>query len=217
MRLGIVPENLMERLALFSGILPPGIFECWFGFQVTRTIMAATSLNIFESLAHGPLTVAEVADRCATHPRATEQLLNALVGVGCLQVRDRRYRLRRSARSWVLKDGKHSFRDQNLLHYLEWRWWEHCEEYVRTGRPLRVHQTMTEDDWGVYQRGMRSGIEMPAKWVARRLPLPRTAHARCWTSAARTAASPWRSAAGTRNFGPPFSTCPTRSSTPRRC
>jgi 2-polyprenyl-3-methyl-5-hydroxy-6-metoxy-1,4-benzoquinol methylase len=75
----------------------------------------------------------------------------------------------------LLKEGKNSFRDQNLLHYLEWRWWEHCEEYVRTGKPLHVHQTMTEEEWGVYQRGMRSGIEMPAQWVARHVPLPRTA------------------------------------------
>src|SRR5262249_24558613 len=63
----------------------------------------------------------------------------------------------------------------NLLRYLEWRWWEHCDEYVCTGKPLRVHQTMTEEEWAVYQRGMRSGIEMPAHWVAHHLPLPHTA------------------------------------------
>jgi hypothetical protein len=92
-----------------------------------------------------------------------------------LKVRRERYGLRRSLRSWILKDGKNSFRDQNLLRYLEWHWWEHCEEYVRTGKPLRVHQTMTDEEWGVYQRGMRSGIEMMAHWVARHLPLPPTA------------------------------------------
>jgi hypothetical protein len=27
MKLGIVPENVVERLALVSGLLPPGIFE----------------------------------------------------------------------------------------------------------------------------------------------------------------------------------------------
>jgi hypothetical protein len=143
--------------------------------MLARTVMAATRLDVFESLAAEPLTAAEVARRCGTHPRATEKLLDALVGLGCLRVRERRYRLRRSACSWVLKDGKNSFRDQNLLHYLEWRWWEHCEEYVRTGKPLPVHQTMTKQEWAVYQRGLRSGIEMPAHWVARHLPLPRTA------------------------------------------
>jgi SAM-dependent methyltransferase len=175
MKLGIVPENLVERLALLSGMLPPGIFECWFGIMLARTVMAATRLDVFESLAAGPLTADEVGRRCGTHPRATEKLLNALVGVGLLRVRGGRYHLRRSAGSWVLEDGKNSFRDQNLLHYLEWRWWEHCEEYVRTGKPLRVHQTMTDQEWAIYQRGMRSGIEMPAHWVARHLPLPRTA------------------------------------------
>lgn len=63
------------------------------------------------------------------------------------------------------------------MHFLEWNWWEHCEEYVRTGRPLQVHQTMTDEERGVYQRGMRSGIEVPAEWVARKLPLPRGARA----------------------------------------
>jgi SAM-dependent methyltransferase len=171
----MVPDNFLERLALLSGLLPPGIFECWFGIMLARTVMAATRLDVFESLAGGPLTAEEVAQRCGTHLRATEKLLNALVGVGCLQVRGERYALRRSARSWVLKDGKNSFRDQNLLHYLEWRWWEHCEEYVRTGQPLGVHQAMTDEEWGIYQRGMRSGIDRMAHWVARHLPLPRTA------------------------------------------
>jgi hypothetical protein len=171
----MVPDNFLERLALLSGVLPPGIMECWFGIMLSRTVMAATKLEVFENLAGGALTSEEVAHRCGTHPRATEKLLNALVGVGCLQVRGKRYALRRSARSWVLEDGKDSFRDQNLLHYLEWHWWEHCEEYVRTGQPLRVHQSMTEEEWGIYQRGMRSGIAMNAHWVARHLPLPRGA------------------------------------------
>ena len=100
MRLGIVPDNLLERVALASGLLPPGIFECWFGMMLARTVMAATKLDVFESLAAGPLTAEHVAEHCGTHPRATEKLLNALVGVGCLQVRDNRYRLLRSARSW---------------------------------------------------------------------------------------------------------------------
>src|SRR5216684_5159079 len=106
MKLGMVPDTVLERLALLSGMLPPGIFECWFGIMLARTVMCATKLNVFESLAAGPLTADGVAKRCGTNPRATEKLLNALVGVGCLKVRGGRYELQRSARSWVLKDGK---------------------------------------------------------------------------------------------------------------
>lgn len=172
MKLGALPENLMERVGLTLGIIPPGVFEGWFGFMLARTIMVAVKLDVFEALSAGPLTVVEVAGRCATDVRATEKLLDALVGLECLRVRGDRYVLRRSLRAWVLKEGKYSFRDQILLHFLEWRWWEHCEEYVRTGEPLHVHQTMTDEEWGIYQRGMRSGVEIPAKWVASHIPLP---------------------------------------------
>src|SRR5262245_49487091 len=50
-RLGMVPANFLKRLALLSGLLPPGIFECWFGIMLVRTVMAATKLEVFESLA----------------------------------------------------------------------------------------------------------------------------------------------------------------------
>lgn len=175
MKLGILPDTLAEWIALRAGIIPPGVFESWFGIMLSRTVMVATRLDIFEALADAPRPAAEVAVRCNTHPVATEKLLNALVSLRCLRLRGERYMLRKSVREWVLEDGKHSFRGQMLLHFLEWHWWEHCEEYVRTGRPLQVHQTMTDEEWGTYQRGMRSGIELPARWVARKLPLPRGA------------------------------------------
>jgi len=177
MKLGVVPENLPEQLALWLGIPPPGIVESWLGIMASRVVMAATKLNIFESLAAGPLTAPAITTKCATHPRATEQLLNALVGMGCLRVKGEQYALPRRMRAWILADGKYSFRGQILLRYLESHWWENCEEYVRTGQPLRLHETMTEEQWGVYQRGMRSGIEFPANWIARKLPLSKTAQA----------------------------------------
>jgi SAM-dependent methyltransferase len=172
MKLGAVPENFAERLGLLFGVVPPGIMESWLGIMVARAMMTATKLDVFESLANGPLTADEVADRCRTYPRATKQLLNALVGVGCLTVKGKRYAMRRSFRSWILKDAKSSLRGHVLFHYLEWRWWEHCEEYVRTGKPLRVHETMSAEEWGIYQQGMRSGSAMHADWIAKQLPLP---------------------------------------------
>lgn len=48
---------------------------------------------------------------------------------------------------------------------------------MRTGTPLRLHETMTDEDWGVYQRGMRAGLEFPANWGARKPPLLKTARA----------------------------------------
>jgi hypothetical protein len=83
------------------------------------------------------LTTEEVAQRCGTHPHATEKLLNALVGVGCLQVRDKHYRVRRSARSWVLKDGKNSFRDQKLI--------ERISRALRPGGVVAIWEPVRQD------------------------------------------------------------------------
>ena len=177
MKLGIIPENPAERLALSFGVPPPGILESWLGIMVSRAMIAATKLGVFETLASGPLTSQEIANQCGTHQHATEQLLNALVAIGCLQLKGERYTLLRKMRAWILANGKHSFRGQILLHELEWKWWEHCEDYVRTGRPPRVHQTLTDEEWGIYQRGMRSGVSLPANWVARHLSLPKAANA----------------------------------------
>ena len=178
MKIGIIPENLVERLALALGLVPAPAFESWFSFMLARAIMAGTKLGVFEALAAGPLTwgrgrravrdgspgdgqAAQRPDRRRLRPR---------------QGRALQARLRRRGGA-CLASSPDSWRDQTLLHYLEWRWWDHCEDYVRTGQPLRVHDQMTDEEWGVYQRGMRSGIEMPAQWVARRLPMPRAATA----------------------------------------
>lgn len=177
MKLGVIPENLAERLALRFGIPPPGILESWLGIMASRAVIVATKLDVFEHLAVGPLTDQEIAEKCGSHGGATRQLLDALVGLGCLRVEGEHYALPRQMRAWALAEGKHSFRGQLLLHELEWKWWEHCEDYVRTGQPLHVHQTMTDEEWGIYQRGMRSGVALPANWVSRQLALPKSARA----------------------------------------
>ena len=59
-----------------------------------------------------------------------------------------------------------------LMKELEWRWIDRLDQFVRDGRPLDVHRTMSTEDWGVYQRGMRAQANVLAPWVARRLPVP---------------------------------------------
>ena len=44
MKIGIIPENLVERLALALGLVPAPAFEAWFSFMLARAIMAGTKL-----------------------------------------------------------------------------------------------------------------------------------------------------------------------------
>ena len=52
MKLGVIPENLAERLALWFGIPPPGIMESWLGIMVSRAVIAATKLAINDAELH---------------------------------------------------------------------------------------------------------------------------------------------------------------------
>src|SRR5439155_10235489 len=98
--------------------------------------------------------------------------LIALVGARHLRMEGDRYALTAGSRRWLLAESRESVRDKVLLQFLEWDWWMRAEEYVRTGEPLRLHEMLDEEQWGVYQRGMRAGAEPMVREVVRRLRVP---------------------------------------------
>jgi 2-polyprenyl-3-methyl-5-hydroxy-6-metoxy-1,4-benzoquinol methylase len=172
MRFGIIPENLIERLGLASGQIPTPLLEPY-GAAFARALMVATRIGAFEALAAAARTAAEVAQDCGTDARATEKLLNLLVGMRYLRrSKDGTYRLTKAARTYLLAGGSSSVRDMVLMKYLEWEWIEGLEDFVRTGEPLDVHGAMTPDDWGLYQRGMRAQAGLLDRWLARSVPVP---------------------------------------------
>jgi hypothetical protein len=197
MKLGVIPENLLERLLLAIKVVPTPIFGTQVAFMLARTIMAGTKLGIFEAIAPRPLTAAEIAAQCKTDPNATIKLLNALVGAGYLRIKKDRYCLTPVARKWLLKESPQSIFDKMIFHYTEWEWMTNYEAYVRTGKPLHIHDMLSNEAWGVYQRGMRS-------------------IGQCSISAAHMAISPWPSAAATRSCTLLSLTSPRQSNMPLR-
>ena len=55
MKLGVIPENVLERVARASGVVPTPLLDTLGAMMLARTIMAATKLSVFEALASGPL------------------------------------------------------------------------------------------------------------------------------------------------------------------
>lgn len=172
MRFGIIADNPVERLGLASGMVPAALFEPY-GAAFARTLMVATKLGVFEALADGALSASAVAERCSIDGRATEKLLNLLVGMRYLRrSRDGAYRLTGVTRRWLLEESPSSVRGMVLMKFLEWEWIEGLESFVRTGEPLDVHGRMSPDDWTAYQRGMRAQAGLLGTWLPRRLPMP---------------------------------------------
>jgi SAM-dependent methyltransferase len=173
MKLGIIPENILERVALAAGVVPRPILDTLVAMMLARTIMAAAKLGIFEALASGPLPAHQVAAHCGTDPCATEKLLTALAGCGYVRAEHGQYALAPVARTWLLTDSPRSLRDQMLMQFTEWEWIEGYEEFVGSGTPRDIHESMSDDEWGLYQRSMRALAGGSASEVGRRTPVPK--------------------------------------------
>ena len=177
MKLGFLPENLVERFAKIAGLVPVPLLDTFHTLLYARAIMAATKLGVFEALEAAPATAEEVAGRCGTDPRATRSLLDAVTGTGYLRFSAGRYALAPVARKWLLESSPRSLRDNVIFRYMEWEIIGGIEDFVRTGKPLHVHEEFDSTRWEIYQRGMRSLAGLSATEVARRVPVPRGATA----------------------------------------
>ena len=172
MKLKVTGENPVEQLVLALGLAPVTIVDTHIAFMRARAIMVGVKLGIFESLAAGPAAAQDVAEKCATSAAGTLKLLNALVGAGYLRFRSGRYALAPVARKWLTRDSPTSLRDKVLFEFFEWKLAENFEEFVRTGQPLDIHGSTSEEDWQAYQRAMRALSGLTAQEIVRSTPMP---------------------------------------------
>src|SRR5262249_44866096 len=65
MKLGPIPENPLESLVNALGKSPQPLLETHIAMLLARAVMEGARLGVYEALAGGPLTAAEVAARWA--------------------------------------------------------------------------------------------------------------------------------------------------------
>ncbi len=175
MKLGGIAQSSMERIGKALGLLPEPLLDTHVAMLLARTVMEGTRLGVFEALKDGALPAGEVAARCGCDPKAMGKLLDALAGCEYLGWEAGRYSLAPIARRWLLADSPQTLRDKMLWQFPEWDYVARIGDFVRSGQPLNLHPTLTLEDWGLYQRGMRS---IAASWMAeagKRTPVPKRA------------------------------------------
>lgn len=177
MRLGAIPHGIVERIALALGIVPTPLLDSIIALLLARTVMVATRVGVFETMASAAQRADEIAAQCGTSPAATHKLLNALAGTGYLRLRDGQYSLTQQARRWLLKDSPHSLTDAVLMQFMDEQFIAQMETFVRNGEPIEMHEHLSPETWELYQRGMRSGARLTTPEVALRLPMPHHARA----------------------------------------
>lgn len=174
MKIGALPESVVEWFALKLELAPRALVDTHAAMLLARTVMAGSELKIFDALGAGPLTAEETAMACGTDPAATALLLDALASCGYLRLANGKFELTRRSR-WLLTGSSSSVRDKLLLQVVEWRWLETMEQFVCSGRPLDFHESMSGKERELYHRGMRALAGIAAPEVARRIPIPKGA------------------------------------------
>jgi SAM-dependent methyltransferase len=172
-RVGAIPENLLERVVMRLGVVPRPMIETQMAFTLARVIQAGVELGVFEELEKRPATSAEVAERLGTDPFATDKLLFALAAGHYLQLRNGRYEVTKLTRRWLL--GENNLSDKLRFQQQEWEWLGQTEEYVRTGKPLELHEMTDPEIWDSYQRGMRAMSAAFSGEAVKRMPVPKGA------------------------------------------
>lgn len=173
MRLSVHSDNLVEWLALRTGLVPTPAAEAWGGMALSGVLVAATQVGLTARLAAGPCTAAEASAELGLDLTATQLLLDCLLASRHIVCRAQRYRLSRSSRRWL--DPRSSL---SVVRFIAgnsdyWKWWSDLPDVLRTGRPRPHHDAEPNDPyWDRYINGQYELASLSAAAVARRLRLP---------------------------------------------
>lgn len=122
---------------------PDKILEVLLGFWLSRSVMAAVDLGVFEILHDAALDPGDLAARLGLQDRPAHALLDTCVSVGLLERRDGRYCSSSLGDSFLWSGSEYSLR--NLVLDERWCWdaWGKLEDALRANA-----QTTTPDSSG---------------------------------------------------------------------
>ena len=128
---------------------PDQVLELFLAFWVSRTVMAAVEMGVFEVLDPEPagqgLTLEEAGSALGLRTRPARALLDTCVSVGLLQKDGGRYRNSDLGARYLTRRSEHSLRNYVLDERWCWPAWGRLEEALRAD-----HQLLPEDEEGYH-------------------------------------------------------------------
>lgn len=157
---------------MLAGQVPEAVLE-GLVFMLSRTVMAATRLGIFEALAERSDDATGLASRLDLDATGTGILLTALHSMGYLDWRNGLYRNSRKTKRNLLGSSKVPFTDAvGSFAYDIWEFFGHLEETLRTGEPVGLHDWPADDPrWERYMRGLFDFARIGAGVITGGLPV----------------------------------------------
>jgi (2Fe-2S) ferredoxin/SAM-dependent methyltransferase len=135
-----------------AGAAPDDLMETIRGYQASRILLSAIELDAFTAVERSGsgATASAVAAGLEADPRATEALLNALVGLGMIAKDGDVFANTAMAKRYLVAgatdDARIAIRHNSSL----WGTWSTLSAVVRTGRPTGIKPMQArDDDWTV--------------------------------------------------------------------
>jgi hypothetical protein len=171
MKLAAVPQNILEWLAVTSGIAPEPIAVGHFGYLASKFLLEAVDKGVLEAIGKNYVSLQTIAASCQLNEIAVEKLLRVLAAMGLVQQKRNTFSLTRKARKWLLKDSASSL--YWLLMFdnkVCFDWMNHLPAFLQTGKGLQYHDSFTEEQWFYYQKAMECIARGAAREITRKVP-----------------------------------------------
>jgi SAM-dependent methyltransferase len=102
MRLGPIPDGLIERIGLLLGKVPTPVGEALYSMPVARSLQVAQRTGILGALAEGPRDPTELAEHLGLQATGTIRVLDVIATLGHVkQNPDGRYEMTKHGRTWL--------------------------------------------------------------------------------------------------------------------
>jgi ubiquinone/menaquinone biosynthesis C-methylase UbiE len=176
MKMGIQAENPLEWLMIWIAeklnIIPLSMIHGAVWPIGSRVVFTALKLGIFEAAKDSPQTLEEIAQKTGLNPKSLTDMMIMLVNLGYFKYKDNKFVLTRNAAKFCLKDAPDSYYVSIRFAEIMANWMGHLEEYLKTGKGLNIHETMTDDEWHWYQLAMEFQAKATSKEAAKMTPVP---------------------------------------------
>jgi len=113
---------------------PGVVLDLLSAYRRSKVMFTGVQLGLFDRLASGPLTVAELAQQLACHPEALDRLLGALVGLKLLERNGEQFQNTPAAQTYLLSSSPRRMTGYiNYSNAVAWQLWGNLEGAIQEG------------------------------------------------------------------------------------
>ena len=171
MQIGAIAQNPLEWIAIQAKLLPMPLLYSHFGFMMSKFLLEAVDVGVFEAIGHDQKTLAEIAQTCGgLNEKALKGTLGVLASMGQIDQQNGQFSLTSEAKKYLLKDSPDSVFWMMLFdNRVCMDWMNYFPEFLRTGKGLQYHDTFNSEEWYLYQNAMESASSGVAKEAIKKL------------------------------------------------